>query len=225
LLGGVKLGIGLEFDGAFAPLGLGYLGTAGAFGVELLQHGRAGGLVEIDIENLGARYLDSPVIDRVLHQRLDRGDQLRAVGLDLVEIHLADLGAHDARHGGGDCAVHVADAIDRLFRLQDAIENGCFHLHQHVVAGDRVLAGIGQLAFEDRDAMRHLVEERHNQVDSGAEHLVQLAEPFNHILFGLRHDLEAARDDQKPEDRQEDPQDIGGNQFENHVFGHGGQAL
>ena len=49
---------------------------------------------------------------------------LLAVGLHVVKVHLADLGAHDARDGGGDGGIHVADAVDGLFRLGDAVDHG-----------------------------------------------------------------------------------------------------
>jgi hypothetical protein len=137
------------------------------FGVQLLEHRVARRLVEVDIEDLGPRHLDPPVIDGTGHAQLDRLDQGGAVGLDLVELHLADLGPDDARDRGGDGGVHVADAVDRLFRFEDAVEDARVHLHQHVVERDGVLARGRELAFEDRNLVRHPVEEGDDEVDAG----------------------------------------------------------
>src|SRR5690606_35826739 len=75
LLGGIKIAVGGKFNRALAAFGLGHLGAAGAFGVQLLKHGGARRLVQVHIEDLGAGYFDAPVIDDIGHILADRLDQ------------------------------------------------------------------------------------------------------------------------------------------------------
>ena len=138
---------------------------------------------------------------------LDRLDQRRAVRLHLVELHPADLAADDPRHRGRDGGVHVADPVDGLLGLGDAVEDRDVHRDQHVVRGDGVLLGGGELPLEDRDAVRHPVEERDDEVEARAQHRPQPPEPLDHELLGLRHHADAAEQREDDEERDQDQDD------------------
>ena len=201
MLGRIKFSVGVQLDRALLALGFRHLGAAGAFGVQLLQHGGAGGVVQTDIQNLGAGHLDPPILDHRRHLFAHLDDQIGPVGLHLVQFQLADLAAHDPGDGGGNRAIHVADAVHGLFRLGDAIEDAGFHLDQHVVGGDGILAGGGKLAFQHRNLVCHPVQKRHDEVDARPQHGAQPAKAFHHMLFALRHDPHAKENAEQQERR------------------------
>ena len=180
LLGGIEITIGGQFDGAALALGLGHLRAAGALGIQLLQHRGAGGVIQIHVQNLGPRHLDPPIIDHIGQRFADPADQRGAVRLNLIQLHRADFRTHDPGDGGGDGGIDIADAIDGLFRFDDAIEHTGFDLDQHVVGGDGILAVSRQLPFQNRDPMRHAVKERDDEIDPRPKNGAQAAEPFNH---------------------------------------------
>ena len=199
MLGGIKLGVGVQLDRALLALGFRHLGAAGAFGVQLLQHGRPCGVIKADIQNLGTRHFDAPILYHRRHLFADLLNQVRAVGLHLIQFQLADFTAHDTCNGGGNGPIDIPDSIHGLFRLCDAVEDAGFHPDKHVVGGDGILAGCGKLAFQHRNLMRHPVQKRHDEVDARPQHGAQTAKAFHHMLFALRHDSDAQKQAEQDE--------------------------
>ena len=204
LFGGIEFCVGIQFDRALFTLGLGHIGAAGAFGVQLLQHRGAGRLVQVDIQNLSPRHLDSPVI----HQQADLFTHIRRhfgpVGLQMIQFHLADLGPDDPGDRGSNGGIHIADPVNGLFGFGNAVKHRCFHLDQHVVGSDRILMGGGQLAFQHRYLMRNPVQKRHDKVDARPQNRAQPPEPFHHEFVRLRHDPHAQKNADDDEQRQQD---------------------
>jgi hypothetical protein len=126
--------------------------------------------------------------------------------------------AHDARDSRGNGPVHIANTVDRLFRLENPVKHRGFHLNQHVIGRDRILAGCGQLAFEHGNLVSNLIEERHDKVDAGPKHRAQSPEPFHHVFFRLRHNANAEQDTKDNEAGEQQDDDILAKQSKDEVF-------
>ena len=183
LFGLVELGVSVQLDRTFLTLSPGHGGSTLAFGVQLLKHRVPRRLIEVYIKDFGAGHFDAPVVDGVLNGNLNGRDQLGAVSLHFVQFHFADLGANDAGDGCGNGAIHVADTVNGAFRLDDPVKHAGFDLNQHVVGCNRILTGVGQLPFEDRNFMGHAVQKRHNKVDAGPKNRPKTAEPLYHVFL------------------------------------------
>ncbi len=98
-------------------------------------------LAAIDVGNLDNEHKDlhAAIIDHGFDMFTHPFNQLRTVGLHLIQFQLTDFRPHDARNGGGNRRVHIADAVDGLFRFGHPVEHAGFHLDQHVIGGDGVL--------------------------------------------------------------------------------------
>lgn len=83
--------------------------------------------------------------------------------MDLIQLHLADFGPDDPRHGGRYGGVDIADPVT-VFSGSSTIEDTGFDLHQHVVSVDRVLAGSRKLPFKNGNLVAHLVDKGEDEV-------------------------------------------------------------
>jgi hypothetical protein len=85
-----------------------------------------------------------------LNQFLDCVDQGCLVGLNLTKVHFTDFRTNHTGEGCGNRTADVEDTVNCLFRLSDAVTDGCVDLRQHVIAGKCALGRGGQLALYDR---------------------------------------------------------------------------
>ena len=66
--------------------------------------------------------------------------------------------------------------------------------------------------------MRHMIDKRHDHIDPRPQDRTQTAKAFNHMLFGLRDDLDRFQDQDHDQQSQQKPSEVIFQKADQHVF-------
>src|SRR5574344_1644370 len=159
-----------------------------ALGAHLLLHRVADRPRRGDVLDFVARDLDSPGVGRLVDRRDDRRVDGRALLERTVEVELAHLGPHRRLRELRRREKVVADAVRGLRRIHHLHVEDAVDRHRDVVLRDALLRRHVDRLLLQRVLVGDAVEERHQDVETGVQRALVLAEPLHDVRRLLRHD-------------------------------------
>src|SRR5690606_32448442 len=158
--------------------------------------------------DLDTHNADAPLVSGLVEDLPEVQVDGVAAGEGLVELHLADQVSQVGLGQLGDGEDEVADVVDQPLRVGGLVVDDGVDGHHDVVLGDDLLRGDVDdlLAHVDHP---HRLDERDDQLETGVDRLLELAELLHDAALIGPDDAYAARDvheEEEGDDRQEDYQ-------------------